>query len=80
MTFLDVEESSAALEKQPEKMPRKRRATYPALYGLEKSRSLQRNWNHAPWRTLRLRPACARLQELAELIVPSPRVVGGAVL
>jgi geranylgeranyl diphosphate synthase type II len=68
--ILDVEESSAALGKTSGKDAAQKKATYPAIYGLEKSRKFA---NELESRAMaELEPyglRAARLQELAELIV-----------
>jgi len=57
-------------EKQPEKMPHKRRRLIPRFTALKIAPVSRRSWNHAPWRTLRpTAKRASRLQELAELIV-----------
>ena len=63
--ILDVEESSATLGKTAGKDASQKKATYPALYGLEKSRETARNFlerAHAE-----LEPFAARAQRLHEL-------------
>ena len=68
--ILDVEESSAALGKTAGKDAAQQKATYPALYGLEKSRQFAKELEDramgeiAPYGT-----RAARLRELAEMIV-----------
>jgi geranylgeranyl diphosphate synthase, type II len=68
--ILDVEESSAALGKTAGKDAAQKKATYPALYGLEKSREFAKELESramAEIDTYGVR--AARLRELAELIV-----------
>jgi geranylgeranyl diphosphate synthase type II len=63
--ILDVEESSATLGKTAGKDQTQKKATYPALYGLEKSRETA---NHLVARAhAELAPFGARAQRLAEL-------------
>jgi len=68
--ILDVEESSAALGKTAGKDAAQKKATYPSLYGLEKSRAFA---NELESRAMaEIEPygsRAARLRELAELIV-----------
>jgi geranylgeranyl diphosphate synthase type II len=68
--ILDVEESSAALGKTAGKDVEQQKATYPALYGLEKSRQLATELESRAMAELApFGQRAARLQELAELIV-----------
>jgi geranylgeranyl diphosphate synthase, type II len=68
--ILDVEESSAALGKTAGKDAAQRKATYPALYGIEKSRKFATELETRAMAELAFYgPRAARLQELAELIV-----------
>ena len=68
--ILDVEESSAALGKTAGKDAAQKKATYPALYGLEKSRGFARELESRAMAELEpYGPRAARLRELAELIV-----------
>jgi geranylgeranyl diphosphate synthase, type II len=68
--ILDVEESSAALGKTAGKDAAQQKATYPSLYGLEKSRQFAKELEDRAMAEIEpygLR--AARLRELAELIV-----------
>ncbi|HEV7967514.1 MAG TPA: farnesyl diphosphate synthase [Candidatus Acidoferrales bacterium] len=68
--ILDVEESSAALGKTAGKDAAQQKATYPSLYGLEKSRDFAKELEARAM--VELEPygaGAARLRELAELIV-----------
>jgi geranylgeranyl diphosphate synthase type II len=68
--ILDVEESSAALGKTAGKDAAQKKATYPALYGLEKSRRFATELeSRAMAEIAPYGQRAARLQELAELIV-----------
>src|SRR6202008_3222620 len=68
--ILDVEESSAALGKTAGKDAAQKKATYPALYGLEKSRQFATDLESRAMAELEPYGARAtRLRELAELIV-----------
>jgi len=68
--ILDVEESSAALGKTAGKDAAQKKATYPSLYGLEKSRDLAKELESRAMAELEPYDSRAtRLQELAELIV-----------
>src|SRR3979490_546967 len=68
--ILDVEESSAALGKTAGKDAEQQKATYPALYGLEKSRQFATELESRAMAELApYGNRAARLQELAELIV-----------
>src|SRR6202049_3833316 len=68
--ILDVEESSTALGKTAGKDAAQKKATYPALYGLEKSRQFAADLESRAMAELKPYGArAARLQELAELIV-----------
>jgi geranylgeranyl pyrophosphate synthase len=68
--ILDVEESSAALGKTAGKDQAQRKATYPALYGLEKSHQMA---HELATRAIRQLDAygerAARLRDLAEFLV-----------
>jgi geranylgeranyl diphosphate synthase, type II len=68
--ILDVEESSAALGKTAGKDEAQRKATYPALYGLEKSRAIAADLESKALAELGSfgKPA-ARLRQLAEFLV-----------
>ena len=67
---LDVEESSAALGKTAGKDAAQQKATYPALFGLEKSRGFAKELESRAMAELEpYGPRAARLRELAELIV-----------
>lgn len=68
--ILDVEESSAALGKTAGKDAAQKKATYPALYGLEKSRQFASELESRAMAELEAYgPRAARLRALAELIV-----------
>src|SRR3984957_308328 len=68
--ILDVEESSAALGKTAGKDAAQQKATYPSLYGLEKSRAFAKDLeNRATAENEPYGPRAARLRELAEMIV-----------
>ncbi len=68
--ILDVEESSAALGKTAGKDAEQQKATYPALYGLERSRQFAKELElRAMAELATYGQRAARLQELAELIV-----------
>jgi geranylgeranyl diphosphate synthase type II len=68
--ILDVEESSAVLGKTAGKDAAQNKATYPALYGLDKSREFARELESRAMAELEAFDARAtRLHELAELIV-----------
>jgi geranylgeranyl diphosphate synthase, type II len=68
--ILDVEESSAALGKTAGKDAEQQKATYPALYGLERSRQLATELESRAMAELApYGQRAARLRELAELIV-----------
>jgi geranylgeranyl diphosphate synthase, type II len=68
--ILDVEESSAALGKTAGKDAAQQKATYPALFGLEKSRAFAAELeNRAMGELQPYGDRAARLRELAELIV-----------
>ena len=68
--ILDVEESSAALGKTAGKDAAQKKATYPALYGLEKSRQFAKELESRAMAEIEpYGPRAARLRELAELIV-----------
>src|SRR5712675_761686 len=68
--ILDVEESSAALGKTAGKDAEQQKATYPALYGLEKSRQFAAELESRAMAELApYGDRAARLRELAELIV-----------
>jgi len=68
--ILDVEESSAALGKTAGKDAAQKKATYPAFYGLEKSRQFATELESRAMAELApYGKRAARLQELAELIV-----------
>jgi geranylgeranyl diphosphate synthase type II len=68
--ILDVEESSAALGKTAGKDAAQKKATYPSLYGLEKSRAFATELESRAMAELApYGQRAARLQELAELIV-----------
>jgi len=65
-----VEESSAARGKTAGKDAQQQKATYPALYGLEKSRQFATELESRAMAELaRYGNRATRLQELAELIV-----------
>ena len=68
--ILDVEESSAALGKTAGKDQAQRKATYPALYGLEKSHQMARELaTRAIGELTPYGERAARLRELAEFLV-----------
>src|ERR1700704_6855957 len=68
--ILDVEESSVALGKTAGKDVAQKKATYPALYGLEKSRQFATELESRAMADLApYGQRASRLQELAELIV-----------
>jgi len=68
--ILDVEESSAALGKTAGKDAAQQKATYPSLYGLEKSRQFAKELEDRAMAEIQPYGArAARLRELAELIV-----------
>ncbi|MBZ5645527.1 MAG: polyprenyl synthetase family protein, partial [Acidobacteriia bacterium] len=68
--ILDVEETSATLGKTAGKDAAQKKATYPALYGLEKSRQFAAELEATAMAELApYGPRAARLKELAELIV-----------
>src|SRR5713101_2271408 len=68
--ILDVEESSAALGKTAGKDLAQKKATYPSVYGLEKSRQFASELESRAMAELETYgPRAARLRELAELIV-----------
>src|SRR5713101_8379905 len=68
--ILDVEESSAALGKTAGKDAEQQKATYPALYGLQKSRQFAKELETRAMAELApFGQRAARLQELAEMIV-----------
>jgi geranylgeranyl diphosphate synthase, type II len=68
--ILDVEESSAALGKTAGKDAAQKKATYPALFGLEKSRQFAAELESRAMAELEpYGPRAVRLRELAELIV-----------
>jgi geranylgeranyl diphosphate synthase, type II len=68
--ILDVEESSAALGKTAGKDAAQNKATYPALFGLEKSRLFAKELENSAMAELEpYGPRAARLRELAEMIV-----------
>src|SRR5579864_7963982 len=68
--ILDVEESSAALGKTAGKDAAQQKATYPSLFGLEKSRQFAKELeNRAMGEIEPYGARAARLRELAELIV-----------
>jgi len=68
--ILDVEATSVALGKTAGKDHSRQKATYPALYGLEKSRAMARELAGEALRDLEPLGACAaRLRELAEFLV-----------
>ena len=69
--ILDVEESSEALGKTAGKDAQQHKITFPAVYGLERSRDMAEE-ECAGARTRRLQPfgeRAERLRELADLIV-----------
>ncbi len=68
--ILDVEESSAALGKTAGKDQAQQKATYPALYGLEKSRTIAAELESFALRELQpFGERSARLRELAAFLV-----------
>lgn len=68
--ILDVEESSAALGKTAGKDAAQRKATYPSLYGLEKSRQFAKELEARAMAEIEpYGEGAARLRELAEMIV-----------
>ena len=68
--ILDVEESSAALGKTAGKDQAQQKATYPALYGLEKSRAIAAELESSALRELEpFGERSARLRELAAFLV-----------
>jgi geranylgeranyl diphosphate synthase, type II len=68
--ILDVEESSAALGKTAGKDAAQKKATYPSLYGLEKSRVFAKELESRAMAEIEpYGSRAARLRELAELIV-----------
>jgi geranylgeranyl diphosphate synthase type II len=68
--ILDVEESSATLGKTAGKDQSQKKATYPALYGLEKSReTAQRFLQQAHQELAPLAARAQRLRELADFLV-----------
>lgn len=68
--ILDVEESSAALGKTAGKDQAQQKATYPALYGLEKSREIAAELESSALRQLSpYGDRAARLRELAAFLV-----------
>lgn len=68
--ILDVEESSAALGKTAGKDQEQRKATYPALYGLEKSRVIAADLESRALKEIELFGARAdRLRQLAQFLV-----------
>ncbi len=68
--ILDVEESSAALGKTAGKDAEQQKATYPALYGLKRSRQFAKELESRAMAELApFGQRAARLQELAEMIV-----------
>lgn len=68
--ILDVEESSAALGKTAGKDAAQQKATYPALFGLEKSRQFAKELEARAMAEIEPYGArAARLRELAEMIV-----------
>src|SRR5271165_3476212 len=68
--ILDVEESSAALGKTAGKDAAQQKATYPSLYGLEKSRQFAKELETRAMSEIETYGArAARLRELAEMIV-----------
>ncbi len=68
--ILDVEESSAALGKTAGKDAAQQKATYPSLFGLEKSRQFAKELETRAMAEIEPYGARAsRLKELAELIV-----------
>jgi geranylgeranyl diphosphate synthase type II len=68
--ILDVEESSAALGKTAGKDAAQKKATYPSLFGLEKSREFAKELEIRAMAEIEpYGPGAARLRELAEMIV-----------
>ncbi len=68
--ILDVEESSAALGKTAGKDAAQQKATYPSLFGLEKSREFAKELEGRAMAEIEpYGPRAARLRELAEMIV-----------
>jgi geranylgeranyl diphosphate synthase, type II len=68
--ILDVEESSAALGKTAGKDATQQKATYPSMYGLEKSREFAKELEARAMAEIEpYGPGAARLRELAEMIV-----------
>jgi geranylgeranyl diphosphate synthase type II len=68
--ILDVEESSAALGKTAGKDAAQQKATYPSLYGLEKSREFAKELEARAMAEIEpYGPGAARLREVAEMIV-----------
>ncbi|MBZ5697910.1 MAG: polyprenyl synthetase family protein [Acidobacteriia bacterium] len=68
--ILDVEESSATLGKTAGKDAAQKKATYPALYGLEQSRKFAQELESRAMAEIEpYGPRAARLRELTELIV-----------
>jgi geranylgeranyl diphosphate synthase type II len=68
--ILDVEESSASLGKTAGKDQEQQKATYPALYGLEKSRAIAADLESRALRELEAYGARAgRLRQLAQFLV-----------
>ena len=68
--ILDVEESSAALGKTAGKDQKQQKATYPALYGVEKSRAIAEELASRALRELdAYGERTARMRELAEFLV-----------
>jgi geranylgeranyl diphosphate synthase type II len=68
--ILDVEESSAALGKTAGKDAAQQKATYPSLYGLEKSRQFAKELEARAMAEIEpYGTGAARLRELAEMIV-----------
>jgi geranylgeranyl diphosphate synthase type II len=67
--ILDQEESSAALGKTAGKDQAQQKATYPALYGLEKSREIAADLESKALRELDVYgEGAARLRQLAEFL------------
>jgi geranylgeranyl diphosphate synthase type II len=68
--ILDVEESSVALGKTAGKDQKQQKATYPALYGLEKSRTIAADLEARALREIELYGARAgRMRQLAQFLV-----------
>jgi geranylgeranyl pyrophosphate synthase len=68
--ILDVEESSASLGKTAGKDQAQQKATYPALYGIEKSRSIAAELEADALRELDCYgEKAARLRQLAQFLV-----------